>query len=90
MHEASLMKGLVSKIEEIVREQQADRAERVAVTLGALSHMSPEHFREHWDESSRGTCAEHAELDIAVMDDLDDPYAQDILLRSVDVSFNDE
>ena len=45
----------------------ASRVTRVDVRLGALSHFTPEHFREHFEDASRGTLAEgaavHAELD---------------------------
>ena len=36
------------------------------VRLGALSHFTPEHFREHFEDASRGTIAEGAEVDAVV------------------------
>ncbi|HZT70801.1 MAG TPA: hydrogenase maturation nickel metallochaperone HypA [Terriglobia bacterium] len=86
MHEASLMKDLVRKLEEIAREQNARRITGVCVKLGALSHMSASHFREHFAAASKGTPAEGALLDIEVMSDTSDPHAQDILLESVEVA----
>jgi len=85
MHEASLMKSLMAKIQALSEEQDAERVVGVHVRLGALSHMSPEHFREHFAESSRGTLAEDAELHITPCDDMTAPYAQDILLEAVEV-----
>ena len=85
MHEASLMKNLMGKIEQLAREQNAARVTRVGVKLGALSHFSPEHFREHFEHAARGTVAEGALLDIELLTDISDPRAQDVLLDSADV-----
>lgn len=86
MHEASLMKELMRKIEGIAREQNAARVLEISVRLGALSHMSASHFREHFAVASRGTVAEDARLRIEVLTDLNDPHAQEILLESVDIA----
>lgn len=86
MHEMSLMNGLMNKIYETAQNEQACRVSKVSVWLGALSHMSADHFREHFEVSSKGGIAEHAELDIEVSDDEFHPQAQDILLLSIDVS----
>lgn len=85
MHEMSLISNLLNKIETIAQEQQAPRVSRATVRLGALSHISADHFREHFVEGTKGTIAEGAQLDIEVSDDINDPNAQDILLLSVDV-----
>ena len=57
MHEHSLMKNLMEKIEQIASEQSAERVVGVKVWLGALSHMSPGHFAEHFEDASAGTLA---------------------------------
>ncbi len=85
MHEASLMTGLMRRIDEIGAAEGARRIVGVSVWLGALSHMSAEHFTDHFREASSGTIAEGARLDIDVSDDTADANAQDILLRSVEV-----
>lgn len=84
MHEASLTNNLVHKIEEIAKNEKAARVVKVAVWLGALSHMSPEHFKEHYKASSAGTCAEGAELEIETSDDIGHPEAQSVLLQSIE------
>jgi hydrogenase nickel incorporation protein HypA/HybF len=86
MHEASLMKDLMRKILAISREQNGARVVGVSVRLGALSHMSPGHFREHFAVASSGTMAEGAKLNIQVLTDLSDPQAQEILLASVEIA----
>jgi hydrogenase nickel incorporation protein HypA/HybF len=58
---------------------------RVRVWLGALSHMSAAHFKEHFEQASRETVAEGASLEIEESADIDDPDAQALLLRSIEV-----
>ncbi len=82
MHEASLMTDLMQKITALARRE---RVVRVAVWLGALSHMSPEHFRQHFEHAAAGTPAEGATVEVLVSSDLDDENAESILLRSIDV-----
>jgi hydrogenase nickel incorporation protein HypA/HybF len=86
MHEASLMNDLMRKIEAVAREQNASKVLSVSVKLGALSHMSASHFREHFGLASQGTLAEGAELKIETLADTSDPHAQEILLESVDIA----
>lgn len=89
MHELSLFADLMRKIEAVAAEQGAVRVLRVSVTLGALSHLSPPHFREHFAQLSPGTVAEGAELEIDVLANLSDPQAQEILLRSVELELHE-
>ena len=63
MHEFSLINDLMWKIDAIAREQGARRVVGVKVRLGALSHISPDHFREHFEAAATGTIAEAARLD---------------------------
>ena len=86
MHEASLMKDLMRKIEAVAREQMASQVVGISVRLGALSHMSANHFREHFAVASHGTIAEGAELNIKALTDLNDEHAQEIVLESVEIA----
>ena len=85
MHEFSLIHDLMKKIESIAREHGGRRIISVKVRLGALSHISPEHFREHFIQAATGTVAVGARLEIEQQKDEADPRAQDILLESVEV-----
>jgi hydrogenase nickel incorporation protein HypA/HybF len=85
MHEFSLIADLMNKLHAIAREQKSQRIVGIKVKLGALSHISAEHFREHFDQAARGTAAEGVQLNIEVSRDPDDPHAQDILLESVEI-----
>ncbi|KZL16269.1 hydrogenase nickel incorporation protein HypA [Pseudovibrio axinellae] len=85
MHELSLMADLMRKIKDLAKDANSDKIVGVSVKLGALSHITPEHFREHFESASIGTCAEGAELKMEECTDHNDPNAQDILLKSVEV-----
>jgi len=86
MHEFSLMADLLRKIEQLARDAEADKVTAVKGTLGALSHITPDRFSEHFWEAIVGTVADGATLDVEQSDDQDDPNAQDILLESVDIA----
>jgi hydrogenase nickel incorporation protein HypA/HybF len=62
---------------------------RVVVQLGALSHFTPEHFREHFVDASRGTVAQGAEVVATLNDDISAPHANDVLLESVELEIRD-
>jgi hydrogenase nickel incorporation protein HypA/HybF len=85
MHERALMRDLLAEIEHVARSERARRVTRVEVRLGALSHFTPEHFREHFVDASLGTLAEgaavHAELD----GDVHASRAAGVVLESVEV-----
>ncbi|MGB3758989.1 MAG: hydrogenase/urease maturation nickel metallochaperone HypA [Rivularia sp. (in: cyanobacteria)] len=85
MHEASLINNLIKKINTIVIEQNGKRAVTIKVRLGALSHISKEHLREHFQIASKHTPSEGACLECEISRDLSDPLAQEILLESVEV-----
>jgi hydrogenase nickel incorporation protein HypA/HybF len=85
MHELSLLKGLMAKIKSIAEEHNTDKITGVKVRLGALAHISADHFREHFEEAVKGTVADGARLDVETMTDIHDPQAQDIILESVDL-----
>lgn len=85
MHEASLIKDLIHKIETLAAQQQADVVTGVHVWLGALSHMSKSHFADHFGQASAGTIADGARLTIDVSGDFHDRNAQAVLLRSIEV-----
>lgn len=85
MHEFSLINDLIRKITTISREQHASKVVAVTVKLGALSCISPDHFREHFIHASHGTIAEGARLNIEFMTDITDPQSQDVLIQNIEV-----
>lgn len=85
MHEMSLIHDLMNKILQVALAHKAERISSVHVEIGALAHISAEHFREHFLEAAHGTLAESARLNIDMKTDIYDPQAQDILLKSVEI-----
>ena len=85
MHEAALMKDLMKRIEEIAAREGSKRVTGLKVKLGALSHMTPEHFREHFEQVSRGTVAQGARVEAIQLNDIRDPKATQIELEKLEV-----
>jgi hydrogenase nickel incorporation protein HypA/HybF len=85
VHERALMDDLMRKIEAVALENGAVRVTRVSVRLGALSHFTEEHFREHFGDASRGTIAEGAEVAAVLDDDAQAENAAGVVLESVEV-----
>lgn len=89
MHERALMRDVMRKIEEVARAGGGTHVTGVSVRLGALSHFTPEHFQEHFEDASRGTIAEGAEIDAILDGDIADAHARDVVLESVEVEIPD-
>ena len=85
MHETALVRDIVHRIEDLARSANAHRVTGAKIWLGVLSHLSAEHFREHFVIEARDTIAAGAILKIAVSDDPRDPHAQHVRLESVDI-----
>ena len=85
MHEHALMTGLMRQVTEIAAAEGALKVVKVSVWLGALSHMSPQHFEHHFEDAAAGSLAEGAELECIASDDIHDPRALDVVLRGIEV-----
>jgi hydrogenase nickel incorporation protein HypA/HybF len=79
------MDDLVRKVLAVAEAEGASSVARIHVRLGALSHFSPPHFREHWADATRGTLAEGAEVEATMNEDLIGDEAQGVVLQSVEV-----
>jgi len=88
VHERALMTDVMRRIEEVADAQGAGRVVGVGVRLGALSHFTPEHFREHFVDASRGTVAEGAAVVAVVDDDVASERARDVILETVEVELS--
>ncbi|MFN3231340.1 MAG: hydrogenase/urease maturation nickel metallochaperone HypA [Alphaproteobacteria bacterium] len=89
MHEASLMNGLMRQLEKIGRAEGATRITGIHVWMGALSHMSHEHFCEHFEIAAKDTLAEGARVHTTLSDDIGDKNAQTIILEDVEIETPD-
>jgi hydrogenase nickel incorporation protein HypA/HybF len=85
MHEHALMTSLMRQVKEVAAAEGARKVVKVSVWLGALSHMSPEHFGHHFEDAAAGSIADGAELDCVASDDIHDPRALDVVLRDIEV-----
>lgn len=85
MHEASLMRDLMQKVLAVATAQNAKQVTTIRVRLGALSHMTPGHFQEHFDEAAKGTVAEGARIETSEDSDIRSPAAADVVLESIEV-----
>jgi len=79
------MDDLMRTIESQARAEGALRVTRIRVRLGALSHLTPAHFREHFADASRGTLAEGADVETELRKDPTEAEAQSVVLESIDV-----
>ncbi len=87
MHDQALMNDLMSKIEEIAMREGATRVRTIHVSLGALSHMDADHFREHFDEVAPGTLAQDAAIEATLETDTTADDAQGIRLTSMELEY---
>ena len=85
MHDQALMRDLVRRIVGVAESEGATGVTKVSVRLGALSHFTAEHFREHFRDSSHGTIAEGAIVEAVLETSTTDPNAQGVVLESVEV-----
>jgi hydrogenase nickel incorporation protein HypA/HybF len=85
MLETALVLDVVHRVEDLARSTGARRVTGAKVWLGALSHLSAEHFREHFAIEARDTLAAGAVLEIEVSNDPADPHDQHVRLESVDL-----
>ena len=90
MHEKSVMDNLMKKILQVAEQEKAKKIIKVSVKLGAFSHMSKQHFKQHFELASKGTIAEGAEIDAEVSEDIHDPGANIVTLKSIDISDEDK
>ena len=85
MHETALVRDVVRRIEDLAQATGARRITSAKIWLGALSHLSVEHFREHYALEAQGSIAAGAILTIEASSDFDHPDAQHVRLESVDL-----
>ncbi len=85
MHEFSLMNSLMNQIHAVAEREGAKRVSGVTVKLGAFSHISADHFREHFEEAARGTISEGAQLSVIECKDEKAAHAQSITLENIQI-----
>jgi hydrogenase nickel incorporation protein HypA/HybF len=73
MHETALVRDIIHRIEDLGHATGARRVTGAKIWLGALSHLSADHFREHFAIEARDTCVDRVTLEVEVSDNPDDP-----------------
>ena len=88
MHEASITRDLVHRIEMLAREYAIEHVVSVKLALGPLSGLSVSHLREHFQHDAQGTVAEGARLDVLEMDEGEEfnTLSGGVLLQSMEVA----
>ena len=89
MHEHALINDLFRTLDAVALAQRSNKIRSVSIWMGALCHISPEHFREHFEHQSLNTVAEGAVLQLTISEDIRDKNAQQILLTSVDLDVDE-
>ena len=84
MHEHSLIRNLLGKIDELAEQQKGRKIVAINVQLGALAHISADHFREHFEHETAGTHLADIQLNVEELADINHPRAQDIVLESIE------
>jgi len=85
VHEKALMDDLMRKLEAEAEAEGGRRVTRIRVRLGALSHFTEAHFREHFEDAARGTLADGAAVEAELRTDPTEPGAQGVVLESIDL-----
>ncbi|HVZ13094.1 MAG TPA: hydrogenase/urease maturation nickel metallochaperone HypA [Bauldia sp.] len=85
MHDRALMADLMRRILAAAAHENARAITGVSVRLGALSHMTPDHFREHFEEAAAGTIAADARITAVQSADIRDPRAEGVWLEGIEV-----
>ena len=88
MHEQATVRDLVAKVEEIARENGAKRVVRIKVKLGALSHFTPEHFAEHWQDATGGTICAGCKVESELSEDMTDAQANGVILEDIEIALD--
>jgi hydrogenase nickel incorporation protein HypA/HybF len=85
MHEQALMRDVIGRIVEVAESERASGVTKVSIRLGALSHFTPDHFREHYISAARGTLAEGATVVATLDDDITAAEAQGVVVETIEL-----
>jgi len=85
MHETTILNDLLKKVREVMEMENREKVKSITVWLGAMSYISADHFKDHFDLATKGSDLEGVPLIIEISDDVFHPQARDILLKTVDL-----
>lgn len=85
MHEITLFNSIIAKIRSISLENNHKKIRKITIRIGVFCPISKDHFIDHFNELSKGSVAEHAELIVIKDDNIYASYAQNILFESAEI-----
>lgn len=62
MHELGIVVGIFDMLEEIMNEQKLTEISKVNITIGELSGILPDYFKECWNVARLGSAFDKTEL----------------------------
>jgi Zn finger protein HypA/HybF involved in hydrogenase expression len=83
MHEAKLVRDLVTEIDSVARRNSASRVDVVHIEIGAHSHVTPASLERRFEVMAHGSLAQGAGLEITRIDDTTGPDAFDVRIVSI-------
>jgi Zn finger protein HypA/HybF involved in hydrogenase expression len=88
MHESSIIHNLINQIRALANQEGGGRIVGVKVRFGALSGMSPEHFRRHFIAVADHSIGSDVVLHMESSQDIYDPNATAIVLDGIEIETN--
>jgi hydrogenase nickel incorporation protein HypA/HybF len=85
MHEHALMTDLMREILKQAAAENARAVTGVSVWLGSLSHMTPQHFAEHFEDAAAGTIAAGATITATTSTDIHHPHATGVVIEGIEI-----
>jgi len=85
VHEMTTVRALCTQALEAANASGAAKVTAVNLKIGALSHLSAGHLREHFVAAAADSILEGARLDISIDEDASAVHAQEIELVSLEV-----
>lgn len=85
MHEHALMADIMREILAAAKTENARAVTGVSVWIGALSHMTAEHFAEHFMDAAAGTIAASATITATTSTDIHHPHAAGVMVEGLEI-----
>jgi hydrogenase nickel incorporation protein HypA/HybF len=85
MHEARLVRDLVTEIDRVATEEHAGHVDTVTIEIGALSHVTADSLQGQFELLAHGSAAQDAHLAISRSTDRAAAHAHDVKLVSITV-----
>ncbi|HXY12693.1 MAG TPA: hydrogenase/urease maturation nickel metallochaperone HypA [Thermoplasmata archaeon] len=85
MHEEAMLRDVVRRAQDVARSEGGRRVTRVRLWVGARSHLGGPELTARWAHAVTGTALAGASVEVELSRDANDPNAETVMLRSLDV-----